>query len=60
MSNHQFGVWMDERKATVVVKDINSDEISVVAHVKSEAGDNNSSEKNKNNQERTETRKYFK
>ncbi len=58
MSNKQFGVWMSEHKAVIVVKENN--EVSIVAHEKSEAGDRNSSEKNANNDERTHTKKFFK
>lgn len=61
MTNKLFGVWMDEHKAIVVVKEnTEAEELSIVTHIKNEARVNNSSEKNSNNSERTETKKFFK
>jgi stalled ribosome rescue protein Dom34 len=61
MSNKHFGVWMDEHKAVIVVKENSAaGEITVIAHVENEAGAKNSSEKNSNNHERSETKKFFK
>ena len=57
----QFGVWMDNHKATVVGNGNTEDEsLKVLAHVKEEIISSNSNEKNSNNQEKTAQTKFFK
>lgn len=56
----QFGVWMDTQAAIVVSKDMESEELSVLASVKGEKSSPNSSEKNAHNQEKSLQLKFFK
>ena len=62
MSNQKhFGVWMDNHHATVVgTGNTEAAPFEVLAHVKGASASPNSSEKNSNNQERTEQGKFFK
>ena len=62
MSNQkQFGVWMDNHQAIVVGNENSAAEsLSVLAHIKGENTSSNSSEKNSNNQEKTNQVKFFK
>lgn len=57
----KFGVWMDNNQAAIVGSD-NSETGNMVllAHVKGEASQGNSNEKNSNNHEKTVQSKYFK
>ena len=61
MANHkQFGVWMDTQAAIVVSKDMESEDLSVIASIKGEKSSPNSSEKNAHNQEKSLQLKFFK
>jgi len=62
MSNQkQFGVWMDNHQAIVVgIENSAAENLSVLAHIKGENTSSNSSEKNSNNQEKTNQAKFFK
>jgi len=57
----QFGVWMDNRQATVVGSE-NAEAVSltILAHVKGEDISPNSNEKSANNHEKTIQSKFFK
>ena len=56
----QFGVWMDTQAAIVVSKDMESEDLSVIASIKGEKSSPNSSEKNAHNQEKSLQLKFFK
>mgnify|MGYP000311796254 CR=1 FL=1 len=56
----QFGVWMDTQAAIVVSKDMESEDLSVLASIKGEKSSPNSSEKNAHNQEKSLQLKFFK
>ena len=56
----QFGVWMDTQVAIVVSKDMESEDLSVLASIKGEKSSPNSSEKNAHNQEKSLQLKFFK
>ena len=56
----QFGVWMDTQAAIVVSKDMESEDLSVLASIKGEKSSPNSSEKNSHNQEKSLQLKFFK
>lgn len=55
-----FGVWMDSRNATIVGKNIDTEEFVTLGHVENAGPDNNSNEKTSNNHEIGLTQKYFK
>lgn len=60
-SKKQFGVWMDQRHATVVGKQApDSDEFVILGHVKNEGAASNSNEHTANNEEIALTHKFFK
>lgn len=57
----QFGVWMDTHHATILGREsVDSGDFIVLGHVKSANTDKNSSENASNNQEITNTHKFFK
>ena len=57
----QFGVWMDSKHATVVGRaNDESSDFTVLGHAKNGASSGNSNENAANNQEITETHKFFK
>lgn len=57
----QFGVWMDTEKATIVTKEnTEAGAVVIVAHTSGGTVTHNSSEKNENNEKRTQQAKYFK
>lgn len=57
----KFGVWMDNHQATIVgYENEESDALAVLAHLKSEHGAANSSEKTANNHEQSIQLKFFK
>ncbi|RYY29496.1 MAG: hypothetical protein EOO04_07330 [Chitinophagaceae bacterium] len=62
MNNQKhFGIWMDNRQATVVGNENGADTgFTVVGHVKGEASAPNSSEKTSNNHEKSLQQKFFK
>jgi len=62
MSNQKkFGVWMDNHHATVVGgSDSDADTLTILANIKGEDTAPNSSEKNSNNQTKTNQAKFFK
>jgi ribosomal protein S11 len=62
MSNQkQFGIWMDNRQATVVGSENGTESpFAVVAQVKGEGSAANSSENASNNHEKTLQQKFFK
>lgn len=61
MNNQKkFGIWMDNRQATVVSEDEAAAAFAVVAQVKGEGSSANSSENAANNHEKTLQQKYFK
>jgi hypothetical protein len=55
----QFGVWMDSHHASIV-GNVDSEEFTVVGHVKNPGASANSSESASNNQEIALTHKFFK
>jgi stalled ribosome rescue protein Dom34 len=57
----QFGVWMDNHRATVVGNGgTEGESLTVTAHIVGEDSSSNSSEKNSNNHEKTIQSKFFK
>lgn len=57
----QFGIWMDSQHATIIGrKDAESGEFAILAHVKNDSAESNSSEKAAHNQEKTLQHKFFK
>ena len=57
----QFGVWMDTHHATIIGKEnAESENFTVLAHVKGEQTTSNSSEKTENNHARMVEAKFFK
>ncbi len=57
----QFGVWMDTENATIVTKEnTEAGAVVIVAHTAGGSVAHNSSEKNENNEKRTQQAKYFK
>ncbi len=62
MSNQkQFGIWMDNKHATIVGKDgVTEGGLVILAHVTGELAEANTSEKNEHHAERTLQAKYFK
>lgn len=57
----QFGIWMDNRHATVVGrKTPETEEFSLVGEVNNEGATTNSSEKNEHNEEKMLQHKFFK
>ncbi|HEX8270487.1 MAG TPA: hypothetical protein VF581_11405 [Flavobacterium sp.] len=57
----QFGVWMDSHDAIIVGREnAESEEFSVIGHVKNSGAANNSNEHSANNQESALTQKFFK
>ena len=61
MNNQKkFGIWMDNRQATVVGENGAESAFEVVAQVKGEGSSANSSENAANNHEKTLQQKFFK
>ena len=61
--NHkkQFGVWMDNHHATIIGRaSADTEEFSVVGHVKNPGADSNSNENAQHNQQRTLQSQFFK
>ena len=56
----QFGVWMDNRNASVVGSEGIDGPLTVLAHIKGEVISSNSNEKSSNNHEKTVQAKFFK
>lgn len=59
-SKKQFGVWMDSHHATIVGRETEGADFSLLAHVKNAGADGNSNEHASHNQEITLTQKFFK
>jgi stalled ribosome rescue protein Dom34 len=55
----QFGVWMDNHHATIIGH-ANTEEFSVLGHVKNPGADGNSNENAQHNQQRTLQTQFFK
>lgn len=60
INQKQFGVWMDNRHATVVGENAETGVLTVIAHIKGEAVNPSPSNKNENNQKKMLQAKYFK
>jgi ribosomal protein S11 len=62
MNNHkQFGVWMDSHQATIAGPSNNENtDLVILAQVKGDDANHNSSEKNTNNAEKMVQAKFFK
>lgn len=57
----QFGVWMDNRRATVIGHaDATTTEFSVLGHAENPAAEGNSNENAAHNQEKTQLNQFFK
>ena len=56
----QFGVWMDNRNASVVGSESLDGPLTVLAHIKGEIISQKSNEKSSNNHEKTVQAKFFK
>lgn len=57
----QFGVWMDSQNATIIGREnADSDEFTVIGHVKNVGSDGNSNENAGHNMEIAATHKFFK
>ena len=56
----QFGVWIDSHNATIVGRENNEGEFTILGHVKNPGPDKNSNENTSHNQEITLTHKFFK
>jgi stalled ribosome rescue protein Dom34 len=58
--NKQFGVWMDNHKASIAGREGSNDAYKLLGHESSEGGRSNSNENSANNDEKTQLHKFFK
>ena len=57
----QFGVWMDTHHAAIVGREnAEAEDFTLLAHASNAGAENNSSEKNENNEQKTLQHKFFK